>query len=252
MPIVHEKIVDQLPLNANATILDIRRLKYKYPDGQVALCGVSFSLGVMEKAALVGPNGSGKSTLLLHINGLLQGQGEVIVAGLPVVEGNLAAIRARVGLVFHNPDDQLFSATVYEDVAFAPLYMGLPEKQVQQRVHQALAMVHMSEYAQRLCYHLSAGEKKRIALATVLAMQPDLLILDEPSAGLDPRARRQLIELLDELPVSMLVATHDLLMVRELFPRMIILDAGKIAADGSSNSLLQDEGLLKEHGLELP
>ena len=251
MPIVHKSKIEKQPPGLKGPILVIRGLEYTYPDGQIALRGVSFLLDALDKVALVGPNGSGKSTLLLNINGLLQGQGEILVAGLPVVDKNLPAIRSRVGLVFPNPDDQLFSPTVYEDVAFGPLYMGLSEEQVHQRVHDALEMVHMGEYADRLSYHLSDGEKKRIALATVLSMQPDLLILDEPTAGLDPRARRHLIELLDELPVSMLVATHDLMMVRDSFPRMIVLDKGNIVIDGATSDILQNKERLAEHGLEL-
>lgn len=252
MPIVHDTESQQITLNGDGTILRVEDLHYSYPDGRIALKGVSLALDQLEKAALVGPNGSGKSTLLLHINGLLDGPGKVTVGSLAVEEGNLPTIRALVGLVFQNPDDQLFSPTVYEDVAFGPLHMGLPEEEVRQRVGHALARVHMSEYAERLSYHLSVGEKKRIAIATVLSMQPELLILDEPSAGLDPRARRQLIELLRELPISMLVATHDLLMVRELFPRMIVLDKGMCVADGLTEDLLQDSALLGKHGLEMP
>lgn len=252
MPIVHETDTRQFTLNGDGTILRVEDLHYSYPDGRVALKGVSLALNECEKAALVGPNGSGKSTLLLHINGLLDGEGQVTVGGLEVEEHNLPTIRALVGLVFQNPDDQLFSPTVYEDVAFGPLHMGLSEEEVRQRVDDALARVHMSEFAQRLSYHLSVGEKKRIAIATVLSMQPELLILDEPTAGLDPRARRLLIELLRELPISMLVATHDLLMVRELFPRMIVLDQGECVADGLTEDLLKDQALLGKHGLELP
>ena len=252
MPIVHDSNTPRLTLNGDGTILRIEDLHYSYPDGRQALNGVSLTLSQLEKAALVGPNGSGKSTLLLHINGLLDGAGKVTVGNMAVEEDNLPTIRALVGLVFQNPDDQLFSPTVYEDVAFGPLHMGLPEEEVRQRVDDALARVHMTEYTQRLSYHLSVGEKKRIAIATVLSMQPELLILDEPSAGLDPRARRQLINLLRELPISMLVATHDLLMVRDLFPRMIVLDQGECVADGATEELLQDQALLEKHGLELP
>jgi cobalt/nickel transport system ATP-binding protein len=252
MPIVHEPKSQQTHLERGETILTIEGLHYSYPDGHVALRGVSLQLENCEKAALVGPNGSGKSTLLLHINGLLNGEGEITVGGTQVVEENLPIIRGRVGLVFQNPDDQLFSPTVGEDVAFGPLHMGLPEDVVRQRVKDALAQVSMSDYAERLSYHLSMGEKKRIAVATVLSMQPELLALDEPSAGLDPRARRQLINLLADLPISMLVATHDLLMVRELFPRMIVLDQGELVADGATADILKDQALLEKHGLELP
>jgi len=165
---------------------------------------------------------------------------------------NLPVIRAIVGLVFQNPDDQLFSPTVFEDVAFGPLHMGLPEEEVITRVDSALESVRMSTYRDRLSHHLSVGEKKRIAIATVLSMNPKILILDEPSAGLDPRARRTLINLLRELPITMLVSTHDMKLVEDLFPRTIVMDDGHIVADGKTKDILKDEKLLTEHGLEKP
>lgn len=230
----------------------IDNLSFSYPDGHNALRNVSLQIGRGEKVALVGPNGAGKSTLVLHLNGILNGQGHLQIAGLPVIKSNLPVIRAKVGLVFQNPDDQLFSPTVFEDVAFGPLHMGLPESEVRLRVARALGQVGMSRYSERLSHHLSVGEKKRIAIATVLSMDPEILILDEPSAGLDPRARRGLITLLHELPLTMLVSTHDILMVRELFPRMVIMDEGRIVADGPTERLMNDVALLKAHGLELP
>jgi cobalt/nickel transport system ATP-binding protein len=234
-------------------VLSVEGLRFNYPDGHTALRDVSFQIERGEKVALVGPNGAGKSTLMLHLNGILAGQqGQVSVAGLPVTRPNLPLVRARVGLVFQNPDDQLFSPTVFEDVAFGPLHMGLPEREVRARVARALEQVNMSDYPDRLSHHLSAGEKKRIAIATVLSMEPELLVLDEPSAGLDPRARRGLINLLRHLPLTMLVSTHDMLLVRELFPRMIIMDEGHVVADGPTGSLLNDETLLEAHGLERP
>lgn len=232
--------------------LAIDQLDFAYPDGHVALRQVQLTVCKGEKVALVGPNGAGKSTLMLHLNGILHGQGDVRVAGLALDKKNLPVIRAMVGLVFQNPDDQLFSPTVFEDVAFGPLHMGLPEAEVRDRVAKALAQVGMSEYSVRLSHHLSVGEKKRIAIATVLSMQPEILVLDEPSAGLDPRARRQLITLLRELPLTMLVSTHDMLMVRELFPRMVIVDEGRIVADGPTAELFDDVALLESHGLEKP
>jgi cobalt/nickel transport system ATP-binding protein len=232
--------------------IEISRLSFSYPDGHPALRDVTLSITPCEKVALVGPNGAGKSTLILHLNGILAGQGEVCVAGLPVNKDNLGRIRARVGLVFQSPDDQLFSPTVYEDVAFGPRYQGLPESEVRLRVEEALNVVNMSEYTQRVSHHLSAGEKKRIAIATVLSMKPEVLVLDEPTAGLDPRARRSLIQLLQDLPLTMLVSTHDMLMVRELFPRMVIMDEGCVVADGLTEVLLDNESLLTAHGLERP
>ncbi len=232
--------------------IEVQNLVFKYPDGTRALDGVNFSIAPGEKAALVGPNGAGKSTLLLHLNGILRGEGQVCVAGMEVTNDNLAKIRAAVGLVFQDPDDQLFSPTVFDDVAFGPIYQGLAEKQVRARVADALAAVHMQEYAQRVSHHLSVGQKKRIAIATVLSMQPEILVFDEPSAGLDPRARRGLINLLRELSQTMLIATHDLRLVAELLPRTIVMDDGRVVADGATGALLDDDALLSAHGLEKP
>jgi len=189
---------------------------------------------------------------MLHLNGILAGQGSIHIADLPLNKTTLPAIRAKVGLVFQNPDDQLFSPTVFEDVAFGPLHMGLPEAEVRRRVTRALEQVGMLEFASRLSHHLSVGQKKKVAIATVLSMEPNLLVFDEPSAGLDPRGRRMLINLLRELPLTMLVSTHDMLLVQELFPRMIIMDEGKIVADGPAAALLNDARLLEAHGLERP
>ena len=258
MPIVHD------PISASAQrsvlekgkngglVLQVENLSFSYPDGHPALHNVSLQLRRGEKVALVGANGAGKSTLMLHLNGILNGSGNVEIAGLAVIKENLPLIRAKVGLVFQNPDDQLFSPTVFEDVAFGPLHMGFPEEEVRRRVTVALEQVKMSQYADRLSHHLSMGEKKRIAIATVLSMDPEILVLDEPSAGLDPRARRALINLLDELPLSMLVSTHDMLMVRDLFERMVIMDDGVIVADGATEMLMEDDELLDAHGLERP
>jgi cobalt/nickel transport system ATP-binding protein len=232
--------------------IEINSLSFSYPDGHKALTGVSLHIAPCEKVALVGPNGAGKSTVILHLNGILNGEGAVRVCGLPVNQKNMGRIRAMVGLVFQNPDDQLFSPTVYDDVAFGPLYQGLAAGEVGQRVEEALSAVGMSDYARRVSHHLSMGEKKRIAIATVLSMKPEVLVLDEPTAGLDPRSRRALINLLAELPLTMLVSTHDMLMVRDLFPRMVIMDEGCIVADGPTEVLMDDAGLLEAHGLEKP
>ncbi|MEW6287693.1 MAG: ABC transporter ATP-binding protein [Chloroflexota bacterium] len=231
-------------------VLSVRNLRFSYHDHHEALRGVSFDLCEGDKVALVGPNGAGKSTLMLHLNGILRGQGEVMVGGERLTRDNLPAIRAMVGLVFQNPDDQLFSPTVFEDVAFGPLHMGLPKDEVIARVEAALQAVRMSNYRDRMSHHLSVGEKKRIAIATVLSMKPQILVLDEPTAGLDPRARRTLINLLRDLPITMLVSTHDMRMVQELFPRTIVMDEGLIVADGRTEDILADEKFLNEHGLE--
>ncbi len=232
--------------------IEIENLSYRYPDGHAALRGVSLVISPREKVALVGPNGAGKSTLMLHLNGIFRGQGNVRVCGLDMSDGNLGKIRASVGLVFQDPDDQLFSPTVFEDVAFGPLYMGLPEAEVRRCVDTALAAVQMSGYRERVSHHLSVGEKKRIAIATVLSMQPEILVLDEPTAGLDPRARRGFIHLLRELPQTMLVSTHDMRLVAELFLRTVVMDGGQIVADDSTETVLNDAALLEAHGLERP
>ena len=251
MPITHttQKIISP---EFEGDVLQVRDLHFSYPDGHVALRGISLNLSSGDKAALVGPNGAGKSTLMLHLNGILEGHGEIELRGLRLKRDNLPVIRSMVGLVFQNPDDQLFSPTVFEDVAFGPLHMGLPEADVRARVDSALEAVRMSAYKDRLSHHLSVGEKKRIAIATVLSMNPSILVLDEPSAGLDPRARRTLINLLRELPITMLVSTHDMKLVQELFPRTIVMDDGNIVADGLTMEILENEELLTAHGLEKP
>ncbi len=250
MPVTHPDTPSPIVSANGRAPLQVTNLQFAYPDGQKALGGVSLHIAAGEKVALVGPNGAGKSTLMLHLNGLLHGEGEIEVAGLPVVKANFPVIRAKVGMVFQNPDDQLFSPTVFEDVAFGPLHMGYPEAEVRERVAAALTAVGMAEHGSRLSHHLSIGQKKRVAIATVLAMNPEILVLDEPSAGLDPRGRRQLINLLRDLPLTMLVSTHDMLLVQELFPRMIIMDEGCIVADGATAVLLPDAALLEAHGLE--
>ncbi len=252
MPIEHETLTNFVLPECDGDVLQMHDLHFAYPDGHVALRGVSLSICEGEKVALVGPNGAGKSTLMLHLNGILKGEGDLTIAGLSITEDHLPVIRAMVGLVFQNPDDQLFSPTVFDDIAFGPLHMGVPEDEVRQRVSDALAAVQMKDFGDRLSHHLSMGQKKRIAIATVLAMRPGILVLDEPSAGLDPRARRLLIELLRQLPITMLVSTHDLRMVQELFPRMIIMDEGQVVADGDTDELMADIALLTAHGLEQP
>lgn len=252
MPVKHKPLYEIQVPECDGDVLQIQDLDFTYPDGHVALRGINLSICEGEKVALVGPNGAGKSTLMLHLNGILGDESPVSIAGMSIDPKNLPIIRALVGLVFQNPDDQLFSPTVFDDVAFGPLHMGLPEDEVNQRVDEALAAVQMTGFGERLSHHLSMGQKKRIAIATVLAMQPQILILDEPSAGLDPRARRSLINFLQDLPITMLVSTHDLRMVQEVFPRMVIMDEGRIVADGYTGDLLEDSTLLEQHGLESP
>ncbi len=233
-------------------VIQIKQLSFSYPDGRQALADVDLEVHTGEKVAVVGPNGAGKSTLFLHLNGILRGEGQLQVAGLDVDDKTVRAVRAKVGLVFQDPDDQLFSTTVFDDVAFGPLHMGLPADEVHDRVSRALAAVGMTGHEKHMPHHMSLGERKRIAIATVLAMDPEILVLDEPSAGLDPRARRNLIHLLRDLPQTMLVASHDMRLVWELCPRTVILDGGRLAADGPTVGLLQDEELMERHGLERP
>ncbi len=233
-------------------IIRVSDLTFAYPDGRLALQGVSLEVREGEKVAVVGPNGAGKSTLFLHLNGILRSDGHVEIAGLRMGDKAVRAIRAKVGLVFQDPDDQLFSPTVFEDVAFGPLHMGMAEDEVRQRVGRALAAVGMVGHEKHIPHHLSLGERKRISIATVLSMEPAILVFDEPSAGLDPRARRNLIGLLRELPQTMLVASHDMRLVWDLCPRTVVLDAGRLVADGPTSKLLRDSDLMEQHGLENP
>ncbi|MBU0495907.1 MAG: energy-coupling factor ABC transporter ATP-binding protein [Chloroflexi bacterium] len=238
----------------NNLAVEICDLSFQYPDGQVALRDVNLCIAPGERVALVGPNGAGKSTLMLHLNGTLRAaDGSMVqVQGMDVREPHLKRIRAWVGLVFQDPDDQLFSPRVRDDVAFGPLYMGLSAAEIHQRVEAALDQVGMSAYIDRASHHLSIGEKKRVAIATVLSMEPALLVLDEPTAGLDPRARRQLIQLLQTMPQTLIASTHDMRLVKELCSRMVILDRGQVMADGPTIDLMADEALLLAHGLEAP
>jgi cobalt/nickel transport system ATP-binding protein len=234
-------------------IVEARNVIYTYPDGTEALKGVTFRITHGEAVAIVGSNGAGKSTLLLHLNGYLTpAQGDVVIGDTVVTPETAALARRAVGLVFQDPDDQLFMPTVAEDVAFGPLNAGLPPEQVEQRVAHALARVGMSHVRERAPYHLSAGEKRAVAIATVLAMSPDILVMDEPSANLDPRARRRLIELLHSFDHTRIIATHDLELVVEVCSRVIVLDGGKVVADGPTRELLNDEALMNAHGLERP
>jgi len=232
--------------------LEIKNLFYSYPDGTKALKGVDLAVENGESVALLGPNGAGKSTLLLHLNGILQGQGEIRIFDLPIVHENIREIRRRVGVVFQDPDDQLFSPTVFDDVAFGPINMGLTREEVNIRVNKALEDVGMDGYEEKAAYHLSFGQKKRVAAATVLSMEPDILALDEPSSNLDARGRRELLNILCALPVTKVIITHDLLFVYELCERAVIMDDGKIVADGPIDEIMTDVELLEKHGLEVP
>ncbi|WP_055548510.1 energy-coupling factor ABC transporter ATP-binding protein [Streptomyces sp. NBRC 110028] len=233
--------------------LQVSGLAYAYPDGHQALFGVELTVARGERVALLGPNGAGKTTLVLHLNGILEGgAGSVTVAGLPVTKPNLAEIRRRVGIVFQDPDDQLFMPTVREDVAFGPAAAGMRGAELAERVHRALDRVGMAEFADRPPHHLSFGQRRRVAVATVLAMEPEILVLDEPSSNLDPASRRELADILRALDVTVLMVTHDLPYALELCPRSVVLSGGVIAADGGTQDLLCDQELMREHRLELP
>jgi cobalt/nickel transport system ATP-binding protein len=230
-------------------VIRIDELSYAYPDGRQALRSVSLVVRKGESVAIMGPNGAGKSTLAMHINGILMGTGRVEVMGVEVNKKNLREVRNKVGLVFQDPDDQLFSPTVKEDVAFGPLNQGLTPGEVEHTVSRALAWVGMEEFENRSSHHLSFGEKKRLSLATVLSMDPEILVLDEPVSNMDPRGRREFIDLIGKLEATKIIVTHDLPMAREICTRVILMDKGSIVADGRPSATLADEVLLEKHGL---
>jgi len=256
---------------SDAPAVLVRGLTYRYPDGRPALDGVDLSIAAGESVALVGPNGAGKSTLLLHLNGLLPGRGgsgphthgdshtryvdsstHIWIDGIPVDPRNAREVRRRVGLLFQDPDDQLFASTVLEDVAFGPLNLGMGATDARNIALESLKLVDLFDAADRPPHHLSFGERKRACLAGVLACGPSVLALDEPSANLDPRARRRFMAHIDALPAAKLIATHDLEMALELCPRAVVLDAGRVVADGPTRTLLADFALMEAHGLEVP
>ena len=248
----HERDDGTEPLAGRGTV-ELAHVHFRYPDGFEALHGVDLRIEDGEKVALVGPNGAGKSTLMLQLNGtLVPSHGDVRVAGLAVGKPTIREVRREVGLVFQDPDDQLFSPTVFDDVAFGPLHMGLGADEVHRRVEAALASVGMSGFDRRVPHRMSLGQRKRVAVATVLSMDPSILVFDEPSAGLDPRGRRELIGLLQSLEQTMLVSTHDMRLAAEVFPRTIVMDGGVIVADGPTTTILHDEPFLEAHGLEAP
>jgi energy-coupling factor transporter ATP-binding protein EcfA2 len=238
-----------------AAAIEVRGLRYRYPDGAEALGGISFNVAEGECVGLIGPNGAGKSTLLLHLNGILPdpppSEPSVFVFGRPVTEENLPDIRREVGLLFQDADDQLFCPTVYEDVAFGPQQFG-DDLALPRRVATALGLVGLGGFEKRAPHHLSGGEKRRVCLAGILACAPRVLVLDEPTSDLDPRGKRELKALLRDIPTTKIIATHDLELVVELCSRAILLDGGSVVADGPTGALLGDEELMLAHGLERP
>ncbi len=238
-------------------VLEVRGLAYAYPDGHQALFGVDLHVHAGERVALLGPNGAGKTTLVLHLNGILgagagQGAGSVTVSGLPVEKAHLAEIRRRVGIVFQDPDDQLFMGSVRADVAFGPRNLGVKGAELDRKVMHALDQVGMADFADRPPHHLSFGQRRRVAVATVLAMDPEILVLDEPSSNLDPASRRELADILRSLDVTVLMVTHDLPYALELCPRAVVLSDGHVVADAPTYDVLTDAPLMAAHRLELP
>jgi cobalt/nickel transport system ATP-binding protein len=234
-------------------IIEVKNLRHTYPDGTEALREVSFRITHGESVAIIGANGAGKSTLLLHLNGcLIPSAGEVRIGDVPVTKATLQAIRRSVGMVFQNSDDQLFMPTVFEDVAFGPLNLGLDGAEVDCRVYDALERVGVRHLAGRPPYHLSGGEKRRVAIASVLAMAPDILVMDEPTSGLDPHARRLLMGILAEFRHTKIFTSHDLDMVLDMCERTIVLHEGEVRADGATRDIFRDEDLLEQCRLEKP
>ncbi len=234
-------------------IIQVNNLKYSYPGGRQALNGVNFQILHGESVGIVGANGAGKSTLLMHLVGVLfPDEGEIAVGEVPVIKKTLPLIRQSVGMVFQDPDDQLFMTTVYDDVAFGPRNYKLPEEEVEKRVRSALETVGILHLMDRLSYKLSGGEKRAAAIATVLAMKPDILVMDEPSSSLDPKSRRRLISLLRCFTHTKIIASHDLDMVLELCERTIIIQDGKVIIDGPTGEILANEELMEKCGLEMP
>ncbi|MCK4323527.1 MAG: ABC transporter ATP-binding protein [Armatimonadetes bacterium] len=239
-------------VNTAIEAITVEELSYTYPDGTVALQSLSFRIHVGECFGLIGPNGAGKSTLLLLLNGVIEGPGRVWLLGQSLALFNEQKLPRRMSMVFENPDDQLFMSTVFDDVAFGAINLGLDDNTVRQRVQAALEAVGMEDFAARPPYHLSLGEKKRVALATVLVMDCEIIALDEPTSGLDPAGREEFIQLLDSLPMTKIIAAHDMELIEQLCDRVAVLDEGKIAAVGPASDILGDEELLRDHKLRCP
>jgi len=233
-------------------IIEINNLDYSYPDGTKALSGISLDVSEGESVGIIGPNGAGKTSLLLHLNGILDGKGSVKICGLKVENKNLPFIRSKVGLVFQDPDSQLFMPTVFDDVSFGPINMDMPKDKVLSAVEKALGEVDMLKAKEKIAHHLSFGEKKRVSIATVLSMNPAILALDEPTGNLDPKHRKKLIEFINNARLTRIIATHDLDLVLKVCSRVVILDKGRLVSQGASRDILSNKPLLEAHELELP
>lgn len=233
-------------------VIEVRGLSYAYPDGTVGLRQVDFSLDQGETVGLIGANGAGKSTFILHLNGVLRGEGKVCIGGEKLDKKNVRRVRARVGIVFQDPNDQLFMPTIFDDVAFGPLSFGLPAAEVEKRVNGVLQDLGLYEVRGKPPHHLSLGERKKAALATVLVMEPDILVLDEPSVSLDPGTRRRFIRLIRDLDGAKIIASHDLDLVYELCSRVVLLNKGRVMARGPTVEILKDQKLLEAYSLEVP
>ena len=238
-------------MNNPLLAIDVADLRFSYHEYQ-AIRGVSFSVPAGERLGLAGPNGAGKSTLLLHLNGLLEGQGSITIDGKVVGKKTLSDIRKTVGLVFADAEDQLFMPTLEQDVAFGPMNMGLSVEDAKEKTEAALSKMNLKSLKNRSSHHLSDGERRRAAIATVLSMEPAIWVLDEPAANLDPRSRRELIEILKKLPGTVVLASHDLDLMVQVCKRCLVLDEGRLIADGPADEILSDEVLMEAHGLEVP
>jgi cobalt/nickel transport system ATP-binding protein len=236
-----------------AAAIEVKGIRFRYPDGRLALDGVDLMVSPGERVAILGPNGAGKTTLALHLNGVYRAdEGTISIGGLVLDDETIGEIRHRVGLVFQDPNDQLFMPTVAEDVAFGPANLGLEGAELETRVATTLDRVGAGDLAARVPHHLSGGEKRLAAIATVLAMEPEAIVLDEPGAGLDPAGRRELIHTLRDLDVTLVVITHDLPLALELCSRSVIMEAGRVVADRATRDLMGDPDLLAAHRLETP
>jgi cobalt/nickel transport system ATP-binding protein len=231
------------------TAIEIKNLGYSYPDGTTALEDIGLEIGVNERVGIIGPNGAGKSTLLLHLNGILRGKGIIRIFGIEVSDGNVKQIRRKIGLLFQDPDNQLFMPTVFDDVSFGPVNLGYDRQEVIKATIEALEEVNMRSVQDRMSHHLSFGEKKKISLATILSMSPEIMALDEPTSNLDPKSRAELLEILKRLPKTILIASHDLDFIAEVCERVIVLAAGRVVKDGPAAAILSDSDILRTYNL---